>query len=351
MKNGKLGAEDFKELFQSRFGYALAGQMIKPSFGKDVSLVDIGDGKAMATASDPLSYIEKLGAEKSAALSVYLVANDMATTGVMPQYFQLVLNLNEGFTKEKFDAYWQQVHLLCEKNYIAITGGHTGVIPMQNSTVIGGGTMISIADRKDFICCDKVEENDVLLMSKKAAISSTSILGLFFPKTAKEAVKNATSDYFSSLFEDISVLEEGRLAGLINKKYPSKPIHAMHDVTEGGILGAVYEMCVANKKGIKVFADSIPLDVEQKELCQKFEIDPLRSIGAGSMLLSVTPKYVNEVISFYKDNGITLTEIGEFSPLEKERSLVVQNREEALVMWDKDPYWEAFFNALSQNWE
>ncbi|MBV7441416.1 AIR synthase [Weeksellaceae bacterium TAE3-ERU29] len=351
MKSGKISAEGFKQMFQSRFGFERKNELITPGFGKDISLIDLGNGKAMVTASDPLSFIPKLGAKKSAELSVYLISNDMATTGVMPQYFQMVLNLNENFTEQDFEDYWEHIHLVCKELKISITGGHTGIIPGQNSTIAGGGTMISIAGKNDFIRCDEVKDNDILLMSKKAGISSTAILGLHFNETAKQMIGENSETYFEDLFSQISVYQEGKLAGEFNQKEKTKPIHAMHDVTEGGILGAIYEMCEANHAGIIIEEDLIPVDEEQKLLCEKFQLNPLEIIGAGSMLMAVEEKSVEKIIQFYRENDVKLTAIGRFSKNDLERKIKSKNQERELIFNEKDPYWDAFFKAFSENWK
>src|SRR5690606_17213236 len=97
--------------------------------------------------SDPLSLIPSLGLRESAWLSVQLMANDMATTGFAPMYGQFVLNLPATFSKPDFEAYWQHIHTFCTDIGIAVTGGHTGFIEGQNSTIAGGGTFITIAPK------------------------------------------------------------------------------------------------------------------------------------------------------------------------------------------------------------
>lgn len=350
MNKGKLSDQGFKDLFQSRFGYDSEKIVVKPNFGKDVALVDLGENY-MAMASDPLSYIPNLGAKKSAELSIFLVANDIVTTGVMPEYLQMVLNLNENFTTKSFDEYWYHIHTICEELGISITGGHTGVVAGQNTTIIGGGTMISVAEKSKFIRSDQARNGDLLLMSKKAAISATAILGLNFPKTAQKSLAKNNNDYFEDLFSQISVLEEGKLAGLFNQKYVEKPIHAMHDITEGGVLGAVYEMCVANDLGVKLNADEIPVDEEQRLLCEKFSLNPIEIIGAGSMLMAVSPKYVDDLVAYFNQNQLDLTPIGEFTLSEKGKKYTQNGKMCEIQYLDRDPYWEAFFTAVQNNWK
>lgn len=45
-------------------------------------------------------------------------------------------------------------------------------------------------------------------------------------------------------------------------------VHAMHDVTEGGIFGALWEMGAASGVGIVADLDKIPIRQETIELCE-----------------------------------------------------------------------------------
>src|SRR5690606_30673729 len=141
----------FEDTILRNCGYRRPEVSTGPSFGVDVAVIDLPNGLAMALASDPLSLIPSLGLEESAWLSVYLMANDIATTGNLPMYAQFVLNLPGEFSKADFKTYWNHIHTICNKLGVAITGGHTGFIEGQNSTIAGGGTLINIALKEQIL--------------------------------------------------------------------------------------------------------------------------------------------------------------------------------------------------------
>src|SRR5690606_17824174 len=130
-------------------------------FGVDTSIVDLQNGLAMAMCSDPLSLIPSLGMKASAWLSVHLPANDMATTGQAPQYAQFVLNLPPTLSRKDFAEYWQHIHQQCEALGIAITGGHTGQVEGQNSTISGGGTLFLTAPKESLLSSNNAQAGDV----------------------------------------------------------------------------------------------------------------------------------------------------------------------------------------------
>lgn len=344
---GKITSDDFNELFRGKFGYENEKVIQKPGFGVDISWVDLGS-QILISASDPLSYIPILGAEKSAWLSVQLTVNDIITSGIPPQYFQMVLNLNENMSHKDFTLYWDEIHRLCEKMNISITGGHTGTIAGQNTTISGGGTMMAIADKKHAICSSKAKEGDLLLMTKQAGISSCAILGLCFPNKMNAIFGKEMSAYFEDLFYKTSVYKEGKIIGELNKI--KKTVNAMHDVTEGGILGAAFEMAVASKKGILLLDNKILTDDIQNELCDYLELNPHEIIGAGSMLMSVNKNEVDTVLSLMQEAEIPTSIIGEFKNENEGYFIQKNDTKKQITVKNKDPYWEKFAWALQNNW-
>lgn len=345
----KINNKLINDTLLNQLGYRNENVLKGPSFGVDSSLIKISDELEMVCASDPLSYLPQLGPELSAYLSVHLIANDIVTSGVAPQYFQMVLNLPENMTEKVFQEYWRAIHYECEKNNIAITGGHTGWVMGQNSTVSGGGTMFAIAPKGSLLTSDQAEAADVIVMTKHAAIASTAILGLYFPETSRKLFKREEPYDYLQLFHQISVMREGLLAVDFNKRNPGS-VKAMHDITEGGVLNAVAEFSIAAGISCELDLRKVPVLEEQWKLCDHFGLSPFEIIGAGSMLMSVNPNKVEELLSFLNDNGIQATVIGSFHNKERSTYKDLRGKVNGLKPIEQDPYWKAFGNALENEW-
>lgn len=346
-KNGKVGLRIFKEDLQHLCGAQRAEVLQGPSFGVDTSFIDLGNGNALATSSDPLSLIPTMGMEVSAWLSVHLLANDMSTTGFAPQFAQFVLNLPTELTRNDFNAYWQSIHLLCVRHNIAITGGHTGQIPGINSTISGGGTMFLVASKKQLLTSKGAKPGDKIIMTKFAALSSTALLARAFPNTLRLKLGESIEQKAAENFWQLSVLPESAIA--MQTLTANETLHAMHDVTEGGILGAVSEMAIASNLGFEVHTDLIPIPEEVRQVADLFEIDPLYSIGAGCMLMAVTPESEIPLIKALNSAQIPATCIGKFT-LQQECLLVSNGNKNTLNFSGNDPYWDAFYNAIAKGW-
>ena len=343
---GKISADTFKEVLFPQRGYERKEVLVGPSFGVDTSVIALGNGKAMAVSSDPLTLIPSLGMEASAWLSVHLTANDMATTGISPQYAQFVLNLPPTLSLEGFKEYWGHIHHQCKTLGVAITGGHTGQVAGQNSTLPGSVTMFLTASKREIITSNKARPGDVILVTKSAALSSTAILAQCFPKTVQDKCGVEVYHKACENFYRTSSLQDAILAAEILA--PNAELKAMHDVTEGGILGAVYEMAIASQCGFTVNSDLIPVGPAVRAVAELFEIDPLYSIGTGAMIIAIKQGNEMRLINHLMANGIDATVIGEFSKPANGHKLITKDREKDFTFSGKDPYWTAFFQAVKE---
>lgn len=348
-KSGKIEREILETTIFQNHGYSRNEVSVGPGLGLDVSVVDLPNGLALASTSDPLSLIPSLGLEESAWLSVHLMANDMATTGFSPMYAQMVLNLPEAFPKDQFKIYWEHVHKFCHELGIAITGGHTGFIAGQNSTIAGGGTFSTIAPKKEILLSKNAKPTDVILVTKQCAISSASILGMSFPKTIIKHLGKEIYAHSCQLFYQTSSLKDALAAAGTDARYPE--ITAMHDVTEGGVLGAIYELAVASGNGALVFNELLPMGEVQQQICQFFSIDPRYSTGAGSMVITCKKGKEQEVIDRLIRKDIPCSAVGKIQERGDGIELLEDGVKQDLQYPAEDPYWDAFFKAYKSGWK
>ena len=59
-------------------------------------------------------------------------------------------------------------------------------------------------------------------------------------------------------------------------------VSAMHDVTEGGVFGALWEMAEASGVGLEIDLKKIPIRQETIEICEFFNLNPYQLISSGS---------------------------------------------------------------------
>ena len=348
-KLGKIEHHLFEQFIYHKCGHPRSEVIAGAQFGVDVSVVDLNNGMALALTSDPLTLIPSLGLQESAWLSVHLMANDMATTGYAPMYGQFVLNLPSTFSKNDFNIYWEYVHKFCSEIKVAITGGHTGFIEGQNSTIAGGGTFVAVAPKNKILLSKSAKSGNAILVTKSCAISSAAILAMSFPETVKNNAGTEIYQLACNSFYHTSSLQDALIAVGENNEHVE--LTAMHDVTEGGVLGAIYELAIASGNGAIIYNDKIPIAEVQKKVCNIFDLDPRYCIGAGSMIITCEKDATETVINRLAKSNISCVAVGELCEKQSGIRLVEDNETLHLKYVEEDPYWGAFFTALKGGWK
>ncbi|HLS12831.1 MAG TPA: AIR synthase-related protein [Flavobacteriaceae bacterium] len=342
---GKINQQTINHIFPDKAGSKSDKVIQGPAFGVDTACIDLRNGKVLVTASDPLSILPNLGMKASAWLSVHLIANDVATSGQGPQFAQFVLNLPDTLGKTKYLEYWNYMHLFCKEIGVSITGGHTGFSDIGNSTLAGGGTMFSVVDKESVKSSAKAKPDQNIIATKSAALSSSAILAKSFPKYIESNLGKQILETAQANFYKTSILPE---ITAINQEPSLLPhISALHDVTEGGVLGALYEMSEASNVGVKIEIDKILVNKEVSEICALFEIDPLASIGAGCLLIVCEESQSQAIINRLNKNDIQAVVIGKTCAYEEGKTVYKNGKTTTLNYQETDPYWAAYFNALT----
>ena len=111
-------------------------------------------------------------------------------------------------------------------------------------------------------------------------------------------IDRPTLDGLCARTSEISVVRDALTA------YEAGGVHAMHDATEGGVLGGIWEMCHAS--GVRVTADldavQVPADI--KLLSGVLGFDPWIAISEGTLLAAVDPDAVDGVLAAWAGAGI-----------------------------------------------
>jgi hydrogenase maturation factor len=83
----------------------------------------------------------------------------------------------------------------------------------------------------------------------------------------------------------------------------------MHDPTEGGIVGALWEMAEASAAGFRVDVERIPIRDATRAICRALGADPLRLIASGALLVACADG--EALAGGLRGRGIAATVIGE----------------------------------------
>lgn len=345
---GKFPLELIERIVYPKLGAERAEVLVGPGHGRDNAVIRLGCNQVLIATADPLSVIPALGLKDSAYLSVQLLASDLATCGYPPQFMMVNLSLPPQMSDEEFEEYWANLHIECKKLGIAIIGGHTGRYVGSDYTIVGGGVMMTIAPEEQYLSSNMSEPGDLLIMTKGVAIATTGILARVFPKTIEEAYGSSFLKRAQSYLGKFSVVEDALTAASVGLR--DKGVTAMHDVTEGGLLGALYEFSEASHVGLEVELSEVIVTEEAKAVCNLFDLSPYSTLSEGTLLISVKPEKAQKVLQALDLKGIEGKVIGKVKHFQGGRWISINDRRERLRKPTTDPYWKAYWKACRKGW-
>ena len=322
--------------------------IVGPTAGVDVSVLDIGGGRVLVANSDPISLIPSLGPEDSAAMSLYEVASDVATSGQNPRYVMFDLNLPPSIPDETLNRYWRTISEKCLQLGVSILGGHTGRFEGCNYSIIGGANMWTICRKNQFLTSSMAGDGDDLIFTKSAAYGATSVLTRAFPRIVRKHLGKSLFEKACKYLHEANTVNDSLSA--VKAGIHQRGVTAMHNVTEGGSIAGLVEMAEASNLGGVIDLESIPVSEETLEVCRLFHLDPLASLGEGSLLIASRPDRTKRVVDILRSAGTGATVIGQLSS--RSRGLFGDSRKgrSRIRNIKQDPYWNAYWRAVKRRW-
>ena len=206
--------------------------------------------------------------------------------------------------------------------------------------------MIGIGGLEEYVTPALIKPGDKLIITKGPAIEASGIFATMFPKMLARKYGKGFSDKAQDIFYRMSVVEDALTA--VSCGIRDNGISAMHDATECGIYGGVYEMAQAVSLGIRLDKDNIVIEDGIQEICDLFKIEPYSSISEGTLIIACRPHKADEVVKTLNNKGIKSSVCGEFIDPAKGMLLVENGREKKLEHPVTDPFWRAFYDALDK---
>lgn len=301
MKAGKISEPVLKRSVLKKISYKSKSVLSRAAVGHDSCVIAEGEKRiVMSTQTE----VAKRDLHKSRALIKAI--NNIAVVGGIPQYAQISIVLPEGMREIKLKMLMEEMTEKATEYKVHITGGHTAVsdaVMHPVVTVTVTGIMNSDAE-----CIykykEKIKPGQDIVMTKAAALEGTAILAM---EQEEELLSRFTSLYIDnakSFIEDISIVKEASVAA-------KHGVSAMHDMSSGGVFGALWELGEAGSCGLEVDLKKINMRQETIELTNHFNINPYLMPSAGSLLM-VTSDGLG-LVSELKKSGIDAYVIGKIT--------------------------------------
>ncbi len=247
-----------------------------PMQGEDCAALELAADEILVLSTDPITATE----ENIGYLAVHVTLNDLAAAGAEPIGLLATVLLPPDYPQSSLENIFAELRQTAFAQSLAILGGHTEVTDAVNRAVLSI-TGVGKLPKAKALLGKAMQAGDSIVMTKYAALEGTSILA---KAKAEELSACFSRDFLSraqAMDSFISVLPESRVA----MDCAEAGLKAMHDITEGGVLGALWELAAKADKGLEVDLAAVPILRETIEISEFFDINPYKLISSGSMLM------------------------------------------------------------------
>lgn len=301
MKMGKLDLENLNEIIKTYVGVRKKQTILSSQVGEDTCLIDLKlfDDDIMMISSDPITFTSK----NIGKLAVIVNTNDIYASGGKGYGIILNILIPPSKTFEDFKNVMEDIHKECIVHEIEILGGHTEITDVVNDIVVSV-TIIGTSKKGEVVKTSCSNEGDLIFLTKTLGIEGTSIL---FDEFRDELSKILTCDEINEIEgfrESISIKKECEILRGFK-------ISSMHDVTEGGLIGSLFEMSMSSKKGFRIFKRGVKIHSVTEKICNYLNKDVFHLISSGNLIFTCNPKYKKEIEDRFKERGVECFLIGE----------------------------------------
>lgn len=327
-KLGKVPPRILERIVFSNLGATSRRVIVGPGVGVDNSVISL-NGVKIIVSSDPVTGArENLG-----RISVDVSTNDVALTGVKPEFLLIVLILPLGTSEKEVGRIMRQASAEAKRLGVTVVGGHTEYSSIVENPVFIGTTIGWTRSRR-LITSSGARVGENIVMVGEAGVEGTSILASDLgKKLVEKGIPPSVLRRARRLVKSLSVVKPA----LISAKYVS----AMHDPTEGGVLGGIFEICEASGKGCIVNMETIPVRIETRVICEKLGLDPLRLVSSGTLLATVDQSKTRRLLKKLRDNGFKACVIGRVTANSSERIGLMGGRRIKINELPQDELWKA----------
>ena len=233
-----------------------------------------------------------------AALAVKRVCNSLAASGAKPAAVTVQVMLAEFAEEKELKDKIQEVLAACEEAGVVLANGHTQISSFITEPVI---SVTAIGSAPAIMTLEETVYGSDLVMTKSAGLAGAVLLAKHYRENLHERYTYSFIDKAAVRAAEISVLPE-------IKVLQGMGIRHMHDVAEGGVFGAVWELCERLSAGVELDLKKIPICQETVEICEYFDVNPYQLKGDGALLFLTHDS--TAVIKTLKEAGISAAVIG-----------------------------------------
>ncbi len=270
--------------------------LVGPAVGQDCAVVQVEPDEVLVMSTDPITgTVKDLGSH-----SIHITANDLAASGAEPIGVMLTVMLPDTVEEPEVKKMMQEAEATCKKLNMEVLGGHTEITNVVRQPLISV-TGVGKIKKSRVITTLQVQPEQDIVVTKWIGLEATTILAKEREEELRKRFPAGIVDTAIGFDWFLSVVPESRIA-------MEHGVTAMHDITEGGVFGALWEMASGAGVGLEVDLKKIPIRQETVEICQYFDLNPYQIMSSGSMMIAADDGH--ELVRKLEKAGIHAAVVG-----------------------------------------
>ncbi len=234
-------------------------------------------------------------------LSVCGTVNDLLMSGAKPMYLTCGCILEEGLDIEVLDKVIASMAETAREAGVKIITGDTKVIENKGGEaglIINTSGVGFIPDDLDVPGPFKLQDQDAIIVSGNLGDHHAAILG------TRMGIESSIVSDAAPLREMVEKLLENGIR-----------VHAMRDVTRGGLGTVLNEFASSSKCTIELSEEAMPVSPAVRDFCGILGLDPMYMGNEGKMVLSVHKDDADKAVELIRSSkyGENATIIGSVS--------------------------------------
>ena len=295
-----------------------AGVLFMPEFMPEFTQ-GFSEKNGVAMAVNPVE-----GWTFAAKRAVYGAVNSMLAAGAAPKAISLSILMPEEAEEKQLKALIKEIDSLCMQEDILVLSGHTAVSPYVSTLILSVTAMGSITENRKDITANKENNTankesiaDSKGNTKQIAVVNADLDLVVAGTVGREGAAMLAAEYAKRLEERYApsyieaakhLFDDGSMTAVADI-LQEKEVVSVHDVREGGIFAALWEMAAAANVGLSIDLKNIPIKQHTIEVCEYFNLNPYMLRSGGTLLFACANGA--RIVEQLKNAGVEAAVIGQ----------------------------------------
>lgn len=242
-----------------------------PGVGRDCAIFHVKENRYCITSMETVIVTEM----QQVRHGIFHAVNNLICSGADTVSVSLAVTLPDTAEESDIRAVIDIADASCQEIGAAIAGGHTEVSQAVQRSVVSICAVGMVSEKVK----DGMYPGMDLVMTGYAGMEGTAILARTGEKELLERFPLDLVRTAQGFDQKLSLKKESQIAIGCGAS-------AMHDISQGGVFGALWELCERHGIGMEAELKKIPLKQETVEICEWFGLNPYCLLSGGAMLIA-----------------------------------------------------------------